>query len=61
MNDYECHINFRYRKEKFELRESFNIPEEKVCCNNVPADGIEALYVYLHLCFLNNVRIVFTS
>ena len=47
-NDDQCYANFRFSKAHVhKLRERLNIPEEILCYNNVPVDGVEALRTFL--------------
>ena len=47
-NDDQCYANFRFSKAHvYKLRERLNIPEEILCYNNVPVDGVEALCTFL--------------
>ena len=47
-SDDQCYANFRFSKAHVhELRERLNIPEEILCYNNVPVDGLEALRTFL--------------
>ena len=47
-NDDQCYVNFRFSKAHvYELRERLNLPEDILCYNNVPVDGVEALCTFL--------------
>ena len=48
LHDDQCKVTFRFPKNHiYNLKETLNIPEKIMCCNNVRVDGVEALCAVL--------------